>query len=388
MSNTDMTTEQTASQLELAAQILRTRHPWELKGVEEWHPSSKYPAAQPLACVFHGQEIRLALATPPDNRQLHNPCSLTAEQVGAGWRLLTVGEKMPDGYEYWMLNEWHHDGVWTNHAVPSRNIYTTCRIPLSVPWPEVKRPDPSTRVVSEGVDSLTMTQPPVTNTMKDALRASCEKPFTLPPPPPGMQWHREDGWTAEMLPQGYRPLVIGEAGAYEVSFDKGLSWKKGSAESGPANKITILFWRTTRPLTFIHEGKTWTWHKRDDPAPCDEDSRIEILCDDSSTATTEGDCSWHGGCAPVGWRYAEPETKTVEFGPEDVPPSSALRHPSQSVGWVEAHSIDSLGVWINHETQRSYASLQGNGWLINRSLPLTGKWNPDAWEPCHRQIAV
>lgn len=33
--------------------------------------------------------------------------------------------------------------------------------------------------------------------------------WRLPDPPPGQQWHRTD-WTADMLPEGYRPLLKGE----------------------------------------------------------------------------------------------------------------------------------------------------------------------------------
>jgi hypothetical protein len=34
--------------------------------------------------------------------------------------------------------------------------------------------------------------------------------WSLPAPPEGRQWHRTD-WTREMLPEGYRPLMEGEA---------------------------------------------------------------------------------------------------------------------------------------------------------------------------------
>ena len=34
-------------------------------------------------------------------------------------------------------------------------------------------------------------------------------PWTLPTPPPGQKWHRED-WTQEKLPDGYRPLLEDE----------------------------------------------------------------------------------------------------------------------------------------------------------------------------------
>jgi hypothetical protein len=33
--------------------------------------------------------------------------------------------------------------------------------------------------------------------------------WKLPDPPPGTKWHRDD-WTQEMLPEGYRPLLLGE----------------------------------------------------------------------------------------------------------------------------------------------------------------------------------
>jgi hypothetical protein len=31
----------------------------------------------------------------------------------------------------------------------------------------------------------------------------------------------------------------------------------------------------------------------------------------------------------------------------------------------------------------SYEELKRN-WLINRSIPMSGKWNPDAWENCEK----
>lgn len=36
-----------------------------------------------------------------------------------------------------------------------------------------------------------------------------ETPWVLPPPPAGMKWHRDD-WTKDMLPEGYRPLLLDE----------------------------------------------------------------------------------------------------------------------------------------------------------------------------------
>lgn len=47
------------------------------------------------------------------------------------------------------------------------------------------------------------------------------KPWTLPPPPEGQQWHRTD-WTEEMLPKGYRPLLLEEKD--EIGDDHKREW--------------------------------------------------------------------------------------------------------------------------------------------------------------------
>jgi hypothetical protein len=71
--------------------------------------------------------------------------------------------------------------------------------------------------------------------------------WQLPPPPPGRQWHRVDGWTEEMLPQGYRPLLVGETGSYEHSTG-GKHWVLGSWETAPTPLASYCFYRTTRTL--------------------------------------------------------------------------------------------------------------------------------------------
>lgn len=134
-----MTTEQTASQLELAAQILRTGHPWEYQ--PDHHNWKKSEGFDPVYALSQRWPIRLALAAPPDNRPLHNPDNLTAEQVGAGWRLLVAGEKQTHGYQYWASKKWFSGNVF-DEVVDKCNRDTTCRAPLSIPWPEAPKPDP------------------------------------------------------------------------------------------------------------------------------------------------------------------------------------------------------------------------------------------------------
>lgn len=94
-------------------------------------------------------------------------------------------------------------------------------------------------------------------------------PFQLPPPPPGMQWHREDGWTAEDLPQGYRPHVLGERDFAGDGARISGSWRKVVCTGGVGSQVSHDHRRTARPLTFTHEGRTWTWHRPGDPMPCD-----------------------------------------------------------------------------------------------------------------------
>jgi uncharacterized protein YodC (DUF2158 family) len=75
-------------------------------------------------------------------------------------------------------------------------------------------------------------------------------PWTLPAPPAVFRWHRED-WTQDMLPEGYRPLLDGEA---RESVDEwsyyGKEWRS-VYEYGPAGAHvdgTSAHHRTHRPL--------------------------------------------------------------------------------------------------------------------------------------------
>lgn len=75
------------------------------------------------------------------------------------------------------------------------------------------------------------------------------EPWTLPLPPDGKQWHRDDGWTEAMLPEGWRPLLVGEIGSYEAFTSKG--WDEGSAPEVPMPPASRVFFRTNRPLPSV-----------------------------------------------------------------------------------------------------------------------------------------
>jgi hypothetical protein len=259
-----MNTEQQAAQLELAAQILRTGHPWEFHDVlrpvhKQWRKEYN-PSFDIIRRVSLGFEIRPILATPPDGRKLHNPDGLTAEQVGIGYRLTLEGEM--DGKQHlqgelWKDGAWqkpfgiHHDGwFWVKADM--------IRLPLSTPWPEAKPVDSyaelkkahaAGKVIQvygdygwDDTDGFLHWNLPV-----NQYRI---KPWTMPEPPEGKQWHREDGWTENMLLNGYRPLLDDEV--YE-NGDEGSCNNKAPIRFA---KITLCIgefpnvgWaRTKRPL--------------------------------------------------------------------------------------------------------------------------------------------
>lgn len=87
----------------------------------------------------------------------------------------------------------------------------------------------------------------------------------------------------------------------------------------------------------------------------------------------------------IGWRYAN-EKKTVPLGPEDVKPFTVIRRKgeAQTWHWRTVSYVDAVKVTCGN---------RGYGWdelasdyERNESLPLTGKWNPDAWEPCSKEV--
>jgi hypothetical protein len=83
--------------------------------------------------------------------------------------------------------------------------------------------------------------------------------------------------------------------------------------------------------------------------------------------------------------YAEPET--VPLGPSDVPPGSILKANSWAAHeWRSITHVYSDGALLsNCPSTHRWADLMRD-YQINRSIPLTGKWNPEAWEKCSKEV--
>lgn len=247
----------TPEQLELGARILRDGLLWDSEanpGLKDFYPrSSEYEL---LSCLYNNLEIRLRpLSFPPlpENCQWHNPDNLTPEQVGDGWRLLTVEEMEAGrssgehfkGEQYWDRARWHSS---CNGACRYRD--QTNRLPLSTPYPDGSRIVDGKLVKPEPKFEVGQKVKVIASTYMGGLSKTCIgqvgevvqvgnegvyqvslpgcacwynpddlelAPWTLSRHIPGFRplrdgesYHRED-WTEEMLPEGWRPLLTKES---------------------------------------------------------------------------------------------------------------------------------------------------------------------------------
>jgi len=104
-------------------------------------------AAADWVSITHDTRIAkpvLTFGKPPEGREWHNPEKLTPEQVEVdkGWRLMLVGEAVPDGYEFinFSKTRWSEGDDWFGKKAgvgdPSnfwvKNTYRT-KAPLPAP---------------------------------------------------------------------------------------------------------------------------------------------------------------------------------------------------------------------------------------------------------------
>lgn len=85
----------------------------------------------------------------------------------------------------------------------------------------------------------------------------------------------------------------------------------------------------------------------------------------------------------------EPEPEYIPLGQKDVPPGSVIRindNEQIRTDWLTVLYSRQSGVGYPEVRSNAWLSWQElfDGWQINRSLPLTGKWDPNAWEPCRK----
>jgi hypothetical protein len=146
--------------------------------------------------------------------------------------------------------------------------------------------------------------------------------WRLPDPPPGQQWHRTD-WTQEMLPEGYRPLLLGEP------QQDGDEFLRSSNQA----------WT---PVAFGSNQQSRPVHHHRRPLP-----------------TTSAQL------APVEY---------VQLGPQDVPPGSAVRRVG-ATSWRLALSADEHTLWVANE---------GFPWAYLAKHCEILRPGSKTWEPCKK----
>ena len=332
--------EKQAQQLELAAQLLRTGHPWEYKNHQDkWVPQSVTSLEE---CTLSGREIRPVLVTPDDGRKLNNPDNLTAEQVGVGYKL-TLEEQM-DGTchsegEWWNNQSWVKPVNYTGWFWPKND---TIRIPLSTPWPEAK-PDLYDELKSAHAEGKMIQHTryrdgsggwvDTTGEIAWCWPIDCYriKPWTMPKPPAGKQWHKPGALTQQDWEDGWRPLLLGEE---IIEGDKVWSWGEGPwvtpVQSGGKVTGDNHSFRTKRPLP------------------------VELV---------------------------KPEPKYGPLEPEDVPPGSAIKHK----GCVTYRMVTST-VIIDDELYLCYASVERTSAESLMDNFLIFRPGQTEWLPCRKEV--
>lgn len=214
-------------------------------------------------------------------------------------------------------------------------------------------------------------------------------PFTLPPPPPGKQWHRTDGWTKDMLPPGTRPLLLGESREPGDEMMDSETWIRGNMPVAGGAAPDWRYHRTTRPLAFEHNGHTWTWHRLGDPMPCSPETQVAVLviCETGLLRASDEMAkykNWGADTSIIGWRLAEPEKRIVPLSVDDIPLGSALMDMDGCLFLVTALADGRVCFALGNRLDPT--ALLEEGWQINRSMPRAGKWDDAAWEPCCKEV--
>ena len=207
----------------------------------------------------------------------------------------------------------------------------------------------------------------------DAIAERLQIRIILATPPDGRPLCNPGDLTADQVGVGYRLRVKDDAFSSEAEVWNSArkKWRKTSADFFDSIHTYRL------PLSV-------SW-------PALPDSYAELKAALAAGKVIEGlfDDSWKEYRHPTWQHPVEPATKTIDLGPSDFPPGSVLRLNTWDVGIYVAPSVWRSSVSFaaaQSVTRREYADLRIEGFQINRSIPLTGKWNPDAWEPCSKQI--
>jgi hypothetical protein len=165
-------------------------------------------------------------------------------------------------------------------------------------------------------------------------------PWKLPEPPEGHQWHRTDGWTQEMLPEGRRPMLHGEIGPCEMLQRDG-TWKpvKAYQEAEPCVP-QHPHTRTRRPLPTppVPQPEDATAYWRGEYAQLQQ--RMNEVCVQRDSATSLAD-----------------ELK-VKLAAAEQRAKEALSDLQQKLQRAERHNKHAESEWRRHQNRADEAESQ------------------------------
>jgi len=110
----------------------------------------------------------------------------------------------------------------------------------------------------------------------------------------------------------------------------------------------------------------------------EKDLPFEVLIDGAWVTDTNYREDWTGRTEI----RIKPTPATVPLGPGDIPPGSVVRLRGWEEAWLSVECALEGSVRCGRNAY-GYDVLK-EGYEINRSVPVTGKWDPAAWKPCEK----
>jgi hypothetical protein len=162
---------------------------------------------------------------------------------------------------------------------------------------------------------------------------------------PGEQWHRTD-FTPNMLPEGWRPLLLGEYIVQGDAFYWQMYCEFVQEDFMPAQTWHSLH-RTRRPLpppppTFEHDGKVWNSHVPGDPCPVDDSKGIEGLMANGIIDTRLGNGSTASRLAKWWWWFDCGKTSLIGYRIPDAEPQDDTAKLRERIAELEQKLSDEL----------------------------------------------
>jgi uncharacterized protein YodC (DUF2158 family) len=210
-------------------------------------------------------------------------------------------------------------------------------------------------------------------------KAAEPDPWTLPAPPPGRRWHRED-WKPEWLEGGYRPLLGGEKIEIgdEVWLNKEYQWHVSKVGSDMPRTEAHPRSRTRRPLPTEASAEP---EQAAEEKPCGLNSALDEWSDDhgpqaashaDEPAQAEAVCERCGG---TGWEYEDEDAGHLRC-------SAGCQVPAQTEAKDLAEKQDKIRMTVNeglnkrcHELQELLRNAEAKIEELQRGQP------PQPWTP-------